>query len=251
MIKTTFRAFIIPVILILVASCSKQQESSNSPSFLTTMPGNSYSSSLPKPTDDILHTSTNLLETVKTLSADIGERNIEKISNLDKYVNYIKNKFETYGYNAELNSYQYKKDTVSNIYAIKTAKNKTNKIIVIGAHYDTLSGTIGANDNASGVAVLLELARMLQDKALNTNIHFVAFTNEEPPYFKTKSMGSVVYAKMLRQKKSNVIAMYSLETMGVYYNEKGSQKYPTPLVNIIQIWVILSPLSLMLLQEIY
>jgi len=237
MIKVTYRTSLTAIVLILLTSCSKQEETNTSPAILTVMPGDSYSSALPKATNNVLQTSINLLNTVKTLSVDIGERNIEMITNLDKSANYIKKKFQEYGYQPALNSYQYKalnsyqhkEHTVSNVYAIKPAKNKTNNVIILGAHYDSLSGTVGANDNASGVAVLLELARILQVEKLDTNIHFVAFTNEEPPYFKSNSMGSVVYAKKLRKEKNNVIAMYSLETMGAYYDDKASQHYPYPL----------------------
>jgi Zn-dependent M28 family amino/carboxypeptidase len=92
--------------------------------------------------------------------------------------------------------------------------------IVVGAHYDTVPGSPGADDNASGVAVLIELARMV------TGVRFVAFANEELPYSHTPEMGSFAYA---RERGRGVRAMFSLEMLGYYRDEPGSQRYPAPL----------------------
>lgn len=226
MINILIKTSLLVAIFSLITSCSKEE---TAPSILTVMPGNSYPSAPPKANKEILHTSKRLLDTVKFLSVDIGERNVETMKNYNKASDYIKERFKSIGYETKLNSYPYEKETVNNIYTIKHAANKTDKIIVVGAHYDSLSGTVGANDNASGIAVLLELAKILRNIKLNVNIYFVAFANEEPPYFKTDKMGSVIFANKLHQQGTNVIAMYSLETMGAYYDEKGSQQYPFPL----------------------
>jgi Zn-dependent M28 family amino/carboxypeptidase len=103
-----------------------------------------------------------------------------------------------------------------------------DEIIVVGAHYDSLRGTPGANDNGSGIAALLELARLAAQKPIQKTIRFVAFVNEEPPFFQTENMGSWVYARRARQRNENISAMFSLETIGAYYQEKGSQRYPFP-----------------------
>jgi Zn-dependent M28 family amino/carboxypeptidase len=92
--------------------------------------------------------------------------------------------------------------------------------IVVGAHYDTVPGSPGADDNASGVAVLIELSRMVQA------VRFVAFANEESPYFLGPEMGSYVYA---RDRGRGLRAMFSLEMLGYYRDEPGSQRYPAPL----------------------
>jgi Zn-dependent M28 family amino/carboxypeptidase len=94
--------------------------------------------------------------------------------------------------------------------------------IVVGAHYDTVPGSPGADDNASGVAVLIELAAMLRHRS----IRFVAFANEEAPYFLGPEMGSFVYA---RERGAGVKAMFSLEMLGYYRDAPGSQTYPAPL----------------------
>jgi Zn-dependent M28 family amino/carboxypeptidase len=99
--------------------------------------------------------------------------------------------------------------------------------IVVGAHYDTVPGSPGADDNASGVAVLLELKRILEEE--NLPIRFIAFAIEEPPYFMGPDMGSWASAKRSRERGDEVRAMFSLEMLGYYRDEPGSQRYPFPL----------------------
>jgi Zn-dependent M28 family amino/carboxypeptidase len=96
----------------------------------------------------------------------------------------------------------------------------------VGAHYDSVAGTVGANDNCTGVAAVLELARLLRGRKLQRTVRFVLFANEEPPYFQTGDMGSLVYARQLRRDRVQVSVMISLETMGFYSDVPGSQKYP-------------------------
>lgn len=105
-----------------------------------------------------------------------------------------------------------------------------DEIVVVGAHYDSVAGSPGANDNASGVAVLLALARRApQMVSPGRTLRLVAFANEEPPFFQTEWMGSQVYARRCRQRGDNIVAMLSLETIGYYSDEPGSQQYPAPL----------------------
>jgi Zn-dependent M28 family amino/carboxypeptidase len=104
----------------------------------------------------------------------------------------------------------------------------TDEILVIGAHYDSVSGCPGANDNASGVAALIELARIVRPDTGRRTIRFVAFANEEPPFFMTDAMGSVVYARACRARGERIVGMFSLETIGYYTSDRGSQQYPGP-----------------------
>jgi len=99
---------------------------------------------------------------------------------------------------------------------------------VIGAHYDSVGDSPGANDNASGVAVMLELARMHARSAAPLTVRFVAFVNEEPPHFMTAAMGSYRYAASAAARGDNIVAMISLETIGYYSDEVGSQRYQFP-----------------------
>jgi len=98
----------------------------------------------------------------------------------------------------------------------------------VGAHYDSVSGSPGANDNGSGVAALMEVARLFAQKRFARTVRFVAFVNEEPPFFQTHQMGSWVYAMQCREKKEKIKAMLSLETIGYYSDQMKSQYYPFP-----------------------
>jgi Zn-dependent M28 family amino/carboxypeptidase len=100
---------------------------------------------------------------------------------------------------------------------------------VVGAHYDTVPGSPGADDNASGVAALLELARLLRGCRRARTIRLVAFVNEEPPFFYWGEMGSTVYARAARSRGDDIRVMLSLEMLGCYSDVPGSQNYPPPL----------------------
>ena len=102
-------------------------------------------------------------------------------------------------------------------------------IVLVGAHYDSAPGTPGANDNASGVAAALELARRLSGHRFVKTIRFVLFANEESPYFQSPGMGSLVHARGCRQRSEHVDAMLSLESLGYYSDQPGSQRYPWPI----------------------
>jgi Zn-dependent M28 family amino/carboxypeptidase len=104
--------------------------------------------------------------------------------------------------------------------------------IVIGAHYDVAGDQEGADDNASGIAGLLELSRLLSNEKLQHRIDFVAYSLEEPPYFRTESMGSYVHAKMLYDNQINIKGMICLEMIGYYSDAPGSQDYPLGLMRL-------------------
>jgi Zn-dependent M28 family amino/carboxypeptidase len=109
---------------------------------------------------------------------------------------------------------------------------RADEIVIIGGHYDSVSFSPGANDNGTGAAATLELARLFAGSKPERTLRFVEFVNEEPPFFQTENMGSLVYAKRCKQRKEKVVAMLSLETMGYYSDEIGSQKYPAPVSSI-------------------
>jgi len=118
-----------------------------------------------------------------------------------------------------------------NLEAVIAPRSASAPTLVVGAHYDSARGAPGANDNGSGTAALLELARLLADlrgKA-DVRIRLAFFANEEPPFFKTDRMGSLVYARALADKGQKPDAMFSLETLGFYDEAPGSQHYPFPL----------------------
>jgi Zn-dependent M28 family amino/carboxypeptidase len=105
---------------------------------------------------------------------------------------------------------------------------RPDEIVVIGAHYDSIEGCPAANDNGSGVAATLALARMFASAAPAHTLRFVLFANEEPPWFWTMDMGSLVYAKACKARRENIVAMLTPETIGCYSDEPGSQRYPLP-----------------------
>lgn len=109
---------------------------------------------------------------------------------------------------------------------------ETPERIVVGAHYDAFGEFPGADDNASGTAGLLELARLLGKEPPAMKVELVAYSTEEPPYFATEHMGSAHHAAALKEKIAAVRAMISLEMIGYFSDEAGSQKYPIPLLRL-------------------
>jgi Zn-dependent M28 family amino/carboxypeptidase len=102
------------------------------------------------------------------------------------------------------------------------------KILLIGAHYDSVFGSPGANDNGTGVAATLALARRFATAKPKRSLRFVAFVNEEPPYFLSGEMGSLVYARRCKERGDKISAMISLETIGYFSDAAHSQTYPSP-----------------------
>jgi Zn-dependent M28 family amino/carboxypeptidase len=166
----------------------------------------------------------NLKRTVEYLSFYIGVRDSDYYDKLSAAADFITNKFKELDYDVSFNMYENEGKFYKNIIAEKNHKDD-QKVIIIGAHYDTYDNP-GADDNASGVAGLLELARTLKEIAPDKNIRFIAFVNEEPPFFKTKLMGSWVYVEHIHKNKEEIKAAIILESIGYYSDEKGSQSYP-------------------------
>jgi len=201
--------------------------------YLTTMPNQSYKGKLLPLSESGLIIKKHLKTHVSTLSNEIGERNMIYYENLNLAAKYIESEFKKYGYSVSAQEYAVNKKIVKNLEAELKGNSLSDEIIIIGAHYDSAIGTQGANDNASGVAATLEIARILATYRPARTIRFVAFVNEEQPHFWRESMGSLVYATNARSKGDNIIAMFSLETIGYYSDSEGSQNYPLPFFNMI------------------
>jgi Zn-dependent M28 family amino/carboxypeptidase len=165
---------------------------------------------------------------VSVLAEDIGERNIWTYRKLIEAADYVDQSLVDAGCNVMRQEFDVQGHTVANLECC-LGHSKSSEIVVVGAHYDTVMGSPGANDNGTGVAALIEIARILQGARLNRTVRIVAFVNEEPPFFKTAAMGSQQYAKRERERGEDIVAMLSLETIGYYSNEPGSQRYPFPL----------------------
>lgn len=151
-------------------------------------------------------------------------RNHENVDQLNQTADYIHTIFSLYSGNVSFQEYQVNNQTYKNVIGSFGPENA--KRIVIGAHYDVCGSQEGADDNASGVAGLLELARLLKHQELNYRVDLVAYTLEEPPFFRTQFMGSYIHAKELYESKTEVMGMVSLEMIGYFKDEKHSQSYP-------------------------
>lgn len=162
---------------------------------------------------------------VEYLSLQIGERHLWKQGSLSKAAEYIASKLASFGYPLRQQSYRCNDSSVSNLWVEK--KGASPKILVVGAHYDTVPGTPGADDNASGVAILLELARYLRESAPRKSLLFAAWVNEEPPFFGTPQMGSMQFAQSLKDQRTPVEVMLSLEMVG-YFQAAPIQRFPLP-----------------------
>jgi hypothetical protein len=190
------------------------------------MPGRSFSGTLPPLSAELRESSGRLRGHVEMLAGRIGERNYVKLRALDSAANYVHATLGTLGYALQEQRYEANGATFRNIEATLPGRGKTSEIILVGAHYDAVTGSPGADDNASGTAGMLELARRFRGSAPERTIRFVGFVNEEPPFFFTEDMGSRRYARAARQRGDNIVAMLSLETIGYYLDTPGSQRYP-------------------------
>ena len=190
------------------------------------MPGQSWHGALPPPGPDAAVMRKRLEAHVHELSEVIGERNHNLMSRLDRAADYIFGQFEEIGLAPTAQTYSTM--NYRNIVVDLYGRERRGEIIVVGAHYDTVYLTRGADDNASGVAALIEIARMLKDVAHDRSIRLVAFANEEWPHFGRDDMGSMVSARHASEQGERVTAMFSLEMLGYYDSAPGSQHYPAP-----------------------
>jgi hypothetical protein len=165
---------------------------------------------------------------VATLAGKIGDRNVYHPSGFRAAADFIETNFVQAGYTVKRQTFEAMRTPCVNLEAERAGASRPAEIIVLGAHYDTVQGCPGANDNGSAVASLLALARQWSGRSPGRTLRFVAFANEEPPFFGTESMGSLVYARRCRERREQIVAMFSLETMGYFDTTPGSQKYPFP-----------------------
>lgn len=168
---------------------------------------------------------------VRTLSVEFHPRDHRHIENLDGAARYIEEHFAASGGRVSVQAFQVAGTGYRNVRCLFGSESGPRT--VIGAHYDSHSGTPGADDNASGVAGLIELAYLLGAKAPGGNFELVAYTLEEPPYFASTRMGSYVHAESLAQAQIEVSGMIALEMIGYFSEDFGSQKYPAPLFYLI------------------
>jgi peptidase M28-like protein len=198
------------------------------------MPGKNVSKAGPLSPDEVALRE-ELRANVQKLAGEIGERNMWHYAQLNAAAAFIEDSFSRAGLRTRRDSYDMGGQTCHNIES--EIPGNRPEIIVIGAHYDSVFGSPGANDNGSGVAALLALAqrfaareteRRPPRRTLDKTLRFVAFVNEEPPYFLSGEMGSLVYARRCRERGDKISAMISLETIGYFSDAAHSQTYPSP-----------------------
>lgn len=157
-------------------------------------------------------------------------RTYKNIEQLNETAEYIKSVFNQYTDSVFIQEYSVNGQIYKNV--ICSFGTENNKRVIVGAHYDVCENQEGADDNASGVVGLLELSRLLKGQKLNQRIDLVAYSLEEPPFFRTEYMGSYIHAKSLSDNKTDVYGMISLEMIGYFKDEKKTQQYPIGLLSL-------------------
>jgi Peptidase family M28 len=188
------------------------------------MPGKNTSKAAPLSPDEIALRD-ELHADVQKLAGEIGERNMWHYSQLNAAADFIENSFSRAGLHPRRDSYELRGQACHNIEAEISGTRR--EIVLIGAHYDSVFSSPGANDNGSGVAAMLALARRFAGRKTEHTFRFVAFVNEEPPYFLSGEMGSLVYARRCKEHRDKISAMISLETIGYFSDAPNSQVYPS------------------------
>jgi hypothetical protein len=196
--------------------------------YMVAAPGASHSGALPPLTDGEKDLAANLREHVTVIAS--REHNVFRLPLLEQAAQYIENAFDKAGY-LPIGAQRFMAGPapVRNIEVEVKGGSRAAEIVIVGAHYDSVAGSPGANDNGSGVAAMLELARLAFGSRPARTVRFVAFVNEEPPFYRSDAMGSRLYARRSKERGENVVAMLSLETLGYYSDRPGSQRYPFPL----------------------
>jgi len=189
------------------------------------MPGKNISKAAPLSPDEV-GLREELRASVQKLAGEIGERNMWHYPQLNVAADFIENAFSRAGLRTRRDSYDMHGQVCHNIEA--EIPGARPEILLIGAHYDSVFGSPGANDNGTGVAATLALAQRFAGRKPEHTLRFVAFVNEEPPYFLSDEMGSFIYAGRCKAHGDKISGMISLETIGYFSDAPHSQTYPSP-----------------------
>lgn len=163
---------------------------------------------------------------VKMLAGTIGERNVFVPGTLERAADYLRGELKAAVGEVREQPYRTRGVEVRNLEAVAEGEDPSLPELVVGAHYDSVRGSPGANDNGSGVAALLEIARQLGNPVGRRTVRYAAFVNEEPPFFRTAEMGSRVYARRLAREQRALTGAVVLETIAYFSDRTGSQHYP-------------------------
>ena len=191
------------------------------------VPGRSHTGALPAATDDEQAIARRLKEHVTAVAS--VPHNLKYYAALENSAQYIERILEALGYEVTRQVFTVAGRPVRNIEVERVAQSPEPPSLIIAAHYDSYDNAPGANDNGTGVAAVLELARLLKAwQPQRLRLRLVLFVNEEPPYYRTPDMDSWRYAKLLSERGEKVHGMISLETLGAFSDTSGSQNYPAP-----------------------
>jgi peptidase M28-like protein len=197
--------------------------------FTVRMPGPAFAGPLPPLTPNQREMRGELQRHVIVLAREIGVRSDRTYSNVQGAAAYIERMLKALGYQVVSQEYTAHDHIYRNLEATLRGTSRPQEVVILGAHYDTAEQAPGADDNASGVAGVLVLARVFAQARQSRSVRFLFFPNEEPPSFPTAAMGSRQYASAARERNDQITAMLSIESIGYYDTEKGSQRYPFPL----------------------
>lgn len=194
--------------------------------YMISMPGKSYKGPLPSLNKEAQSIKNDLNQHVHHLAENIGERNMWRLTQLNDAADYIEQVWQAQGFNVKRHTYKIENKEYYNLYIDISGNDLRDELIIVGAHYDSVYGSPGANDNGTGIAAILALSKQFKNKKPKRSLRFVAFTNEEPPIYFSKYMGSMEYVNSILSEKEKIKAMISVETIGYYDDTPNSQKYP-------------------------
>jgi len=195
--------------------------------FCIRMPGESWHGAPPPLSAAERQLAADLRADLKILAGDIGERHVFEGHHLRQAADFLAARLAQAGYDPTRHGYEAVGERVDNLQAEHRGALRPEEIVVVGAHYDSVSECAGANDNGSGVVATLALAREFAHRHSARTLRFVLFANEEPPFFWTEQQGSLVYARACRRRDERIVGMLCLESMGCFSTRRGSQHYPT------------------------
>lgn len=197
--------------------------------FTTWMPAASFEGTPPPMTPALRELESRLRAHVEALSTTIGPRNVAREGTMQAARDYLEGALRPWtGEGALLSLEDIEPAGAGAQNIVFEVPGRRQAIVLIGAHYDSCDVSPGANDNASGVATTLELARIFAEKPAPSTVRFVLFANEEPPFFKYPGMGSRATAENAKRRGDPIVGMLALETIGFYTSEPDSQHYPWP-----------------------
>jgi Zn-dependent M28 family amino/carboxypeptidase len=192
--------------------------------YLSWMPGSSFEGDSPELSEAQRALSERLRGHVELLANEYPDRNFTNAVQFQAAEAYLSEQLESFGYSVTFEEVPHAKGA-RNVVAERAGKTLPDEIIVVGAHYDSATPTPGADDNASGTAGVVELARHFAELSPERTLRFVLFVNEEPPFFRTEYMGSHIHASSARDRGDNIVLMLSLEMLGFFSNAPDSQSY--------------------------